>query len=100
MFKLEIQTNNYSNHLCRNWVFVQGGCGSRLVNGILGLLCREHFLGMVELSRKTESAYTYAHYVAATDREYGNKAEWVKAELWVSLACTKLLNTSHSLDIS
>jgi hypothetical protein len=53
----------------------------------------------------TGLAYMFDHYVAALDardqngREFGNKAERVKAELWVSLARTTLLNTSHSLDI-
>jgi hypothetical protein len=35
------------NHLCRNWMLVEEGVPARNVNGILGLLCREHFPGLV-----------------------------------------------------
>ena len=76
-------------------------CGSaRLVNGILGLLCRQHFPVIVTYASKTELAYSFDHYAIATDAEYPNKAARVKAELWVSLPRTTLLNTSHSLDFS
>jgi hypothetical protein len=67
-----------------------GGHG-RNPDGILGLLCREHFLGLVEYAGVTGSAYTFDHYNVAPDavdrddREFNNKAERVKQELWVSL---------------
>jgi hypothetical protein len=60
-------------------------------NGILGLLCREHFPGLVEYARVTGPAYTFDHYIVAPDpvdrdeREFYNKVERVKQELWVSL---------------
>jgi hypothetical protein len=60
-------------------------------NGILSLLCREHFPGLVEYTRVMSPAYTFDHYVVAPDavdrdgREFNNKAERVKQELWVSL---------------
>jgi len=47
----------------------------------------------------------FDHYAVADDardlvgRQFPNKAERVKAKLWVSLPHTTLLNTSHSLDI-
>lgn len=81
------------------------GAHTRQVNGILGLLCREHFPGLVEYAGVREPAYTFGHYVAADDAEdragrvFNNTAERVKAELWVSLPPNTLLNTSHSLDI-
>jgi hypothetical protein len=68
-------------------------------------LCKEHFPGLVEFTGKTEPAYTFDHYAITDDardlvgKQFPNKAEWVKAELWVSLPHTTLLNTSHSLDI-
>jgi hypothetical protein len=71
-----------------------GGHG-RNPNGILGLLCREHFPGLVEYARVTGPAYTFDHYVVAPyavdqdDREFNNKMERVKQELWVSI------NMSH-----
>jgi hypothetical protein len=60
-------------------------------NGILGLLCREHFPGLVKYTEVTDPAYTFDHYVVAPDavdrddREFNNKAERVKQKLWVSL---------------
>jgi hypothetical protein len=60
-------------------------------NGILGLLCREHFPGLVEYAGVTGPAYTFNHYVVAPDvvdrddKEFNNKTERVKQELWVSL---------------
>jgi hypothetical protein len=60
-------------------------------NGFLGLLCREHFPGLVEHTGVTGPAYTFDHYAVTPDavdwddREFNNKAEQVKQELWVSL---------------
>jgi hypothetical protein len=60
-------------------------------NGILGLLCREHFPGLVEYAGVTGPA-TFDHYVVALDavdrdgREFNNKAKRVNQELWVSLS--------------
>jgi hypothetical protein len=76
--------------LCRHWEFVEGR--GRKPNGILGLLCREHYPGIVQYAGKTESAYTFDHYTVAPDPDYPNKAARVRAELWVSLRHT----TSHS----
>ena len=44
----------------------------------------------------------YAHAPDQLDREnrcFDNKAERVKAELWVSISRNTLLNTAHSFDI-
>ena len=79
---------------------VVSGGSARLVNGILGLLCRQHFPGIVTYASKTEPADSFDHYVIASDAEYPNKAARVKVEFWVSLPRTTLLNTSHSLDFS
>jgi hypothetical protein len=74
-------------------------------NGIIGLLCREHFPGLLEYAEVTGPAYSFDHYTIATDavdrdsRVFNNKAERVKQELWVSLPHTILLNRSHSLHI-
>jgi hypothetical protein len=79
--------------LDRSWTVVENAGGHRRnPNGILGLLCREHFLGLVEYAGVTGPAYTFDHYVVAPDevdrddREFNIKAEWVKQELWVSLS--------------
>ncbi|KAL5647170.1 hypothetical protein ACJX0J_041525, partial [Zea mays] len=64
-----------------------GGHG-RNPNGILGLLCREHIPGLVEYVGVTRLAYTFDHNAIAPDvvdiddREFNNKAERLKQELW------------------
>jgi hypothetical protein len=81
-----------------------GGVHTCQVNGILSLLCREHFPSLVEYAGVTGLAYSFDYYAAAPDAEdragrVFNKAERVKQELWVSLPRSTLLNTSHLLDI-
>jgi hypothetical protein len=59
---------------------VLDGCGEcwghrRNPNGILGLLCREHFPGLVEYVGVMGPAYTFDHYTVApdaVDRTAGN----------------------------
>jgi len=74
--------------LGKGWVRVAAGAHNRHVNGILGLLCRLYFPGLVEFGGAQEPAYTWDHYVAFPDlpdrdgRVFPNKAERVKAELW------------------
>lgn len=70
--------------MCRTWDLVSPG-DSRNVNGVLGALVRQQFPGVVEYHGRNEPAYTFGHYAEAEDDEYGNKAERVKAEFWVSL---------------
>jgi len=80
------------------------------VNGILGGLCREHYLGLVEVSSDMfESATQFDHYEMATDamdrsgHRYRNKAERVVRDLSVSLSGTHCIllatDTSYSLGI-
>jgi hypothetical protein len=38
--------------LCRNWILVEEGVEAQNDNGILGLLCREHFPGLVYKSKE------------------------------------------------
>ena len=85
----------------RGWRKVDGGDHACHVNGILGLLIKEKFLGLVQFGGTIESAYTWAHYATVPDapdrdgRVFADKTQRVKAELWVSLSRTTLLNTSH-----
>jgi hypothetical protein len=92
VFKFIIYTNTFYLSLGQ----VLEGCGECMgsepqPNGILGLLCREHFPGLVEYAGVTGPAYTFNHYVVAPDvvdrddKEFNNKTERVKQELWVSL---------------
>jgi hypothetical protein len=78
--------------LDRSWKVVENAGGhGRNPNGILDLLCSENFTGLVEYVEVMDTAYTSDHYVVAPDavdrdnREFNNKAERVKQELWVSL---------------
>jgi hypothetical protein len=72
-------------------VVENAGGHRRNPNGILGLLCREHFPKLAEYAGVTGPAYTFDHYVVAPDvvdrdgQEFNNKAERVKQELCVSL---------------
>jgi hypothetical protein len=74
-------------------------------NGILSLLVTEHFPRIVEYDGHSSPAYSFDHYVVALDavdrddREFNDKTEQVKQELWVNLPRTILFNTSHSLHI-
>jgi hypothetical protein len=79
--------------LDRSWTVLDyAGGHHRPPNGILGLLCRKHFLGLVEYAGVTGLAFTFDHYAVAPDavdrddREFSNKAERVNQELWVSLS--------------
>jgi hypothetical protein len=79
--------------LDKSWTVVENVGGHRRnPNGILGLLGREHFPGLVEYTGVTGPAYNFDHYVVAPDAvdrygwEFNNKAERVKQELWVSLS--------------
>jgi hypothetical protein len=67
-----------------------GGHG-RNPNGILGLLCREHFPVLAKYVVVTSPTYIFDHYAVAPDAvdrddsDFNHKAERVKQELWVSL---------------
>jgi hypothetical protein len=67
-----------------------GAAHRRSVNGILGLLCKEHFPSLVEYAGVVGPAYTFDQYAAAPNTEdrdgrvFNNKAERVKQELRVS----------------
>jgi len=75
------------DRFCRNWQVVQGQGWP--VNHILGLLVCKHYPGLVQMASVREPAYTFDHYAAASDTEYGNKAQRVRTELLVSLLGTK-----------
>jgi len=76
-------------------MLVEEGVPARNVKGILGLLCREHFLGLVWMSEDEDPEVpSFDHYaLIATDALHRNLADRVISELWVSL------NSLHSLDI-
>jgi len=59
---------------------VSGNTASRHVNGILGLLCRTHFPGMVMHAGNLEPAFMFAHYEFAPHVEAGTVAALVIRE--------------------
>lgn len=75
--------------MCRNWIVVSGG-DSRKPNGIVGLLCRQHYPGIVTYHGRTEPAYTWGHYYQGEDREFTHTAERVLRTFWVTLANHKV----------
>jgi len=79
-------------------MLVEEGVPARNVNGILGLLCREHFPGLVWTSEDEDPEVpSFDHYaLVATDAPHRNLADRVISELWVSL---NSLHSLHSLDI-
>jgi hypothetical protein len=86
--------------LCRNWILVEEGVEARNVNGILGLLCREHFPGLVykseeDVEGELPSFDQYALFPAA--EPYRNLADQVISELWVSLSRSTALISLLSL---
>jgi len=73
---------------------------ARNVNGILGLLCKEHYPGLVWPSEDQEPEIpTFDSYALVADDEYRNLADRVIMELWVSLSYNATINSLHSLDI-
>jgi hypothetical protein len=88
--------------LCRNWILVEERVEVRKVNVILGLLCREHFPGLVYKSEEDMEGELplfdqYALFPA--DEPYRNLADQVISELWVSLSRSTALISLLSLDI-
>ena len=81
---------------------MEDGGEARNVNGILGLLCREHFPGLVykseeDVDGEIPSFAQYALFPASAP--YRNLADQVISELWVSLSHSMALNSLNSLYI-
>ena len=94
------------NNLRRNFeIVVPGVAHNRMANGILGLLCKRHYPGAMDIAGVRQPASSWEHYIAALDapdtegRAYDNKAHRVLSELWVSLHGTTFTKTSYSLHI-
>jgi hypothetical protein len=88
-------------------MLVDEGVKARNVNGILGLLYREHFPALVWTSEDEdpEAPTSFDHYALVDDapdvqgKKFRNLADRMIMELWVSLSRTTALNSLHSLDI-
>ena len=86
-------------------IVVPGVAHNRMANGILGLLCKRHYPGAMDIAGVCQLASLWEHYIAAPDgpdeegRAFDNKAHRVLSELWVSLLGTIFTNKSYSLDI-
>ena len=102
MFRTYIfQFQFYTNIFGRNFVIVVPGVLKRIPNGILGLLCKDHYPECIEIDGRLQPASAWEHYIQAIDRPdregrcFASKAERVLQELWVSLVCAIIVNTSH-----
>ena len=79
------------------------GAHKRMANGMLGLLCKRHYPGAMDIAGVRQPASSWEHYIAAPDgpdkegRAFDNKAHQVLNELWVSPHGTTFTNTSYSL---
>ena len=77
-----------NNYFCRNFVITVPGVHKRLPNGILGLLCKLHYPGCMEIGGQPQPASSWDHYIAANDvpdregRIFPNKAQRVLNELY------------------
>jgi hypothetical protein len=82
-------------------MLVEEGVEARNVNGILGLLCREHFPSLVWMSEdeNPEVPLFDQYALFAADAPHRNLVDRVIMELWVSLSRTTALNSLHSLHI-
>ena len=86
-------------------IVVPGVAHNRMANGILGLLCKRHYAGAMDIAGVHQPASSWEHYIAKPDapdeegRAFDNKAQRVLSELWVSLHGTTFTNTSYSLHI-
>ena len=95
MLKIELETSSSSYDSCSNWEVVSRV--GRHINGIQGILIRQHYPGMVTYAGVTSPPLTWDHFYATEGNEFGTVAAWIKAEFWVSLHRTKLINTTDSL---
>ena len=58
----------YTNIFCRNFVIVVPSVHKRIPNGILGLVCKDHYPGCVEIDGRLQPASAWEHYIQAIDR--------------------------------
>jgi hypothetical protein len=93
-------------------VFTEGGTGACHINGILSLLIKEYYPGLVTIDgiRKLPMKWEHfhLHIVPVPEPEGGDRAgspareplaEKIKREFWVSVFSNAFLNTTHSLDV-
>ena len=81
-------------------MLVEEAVEARNVNGILGLLCREHFPSLVWVSEDGDPEIpSFDTYALVPDAVHRNLADRVIQELWVSLSRNTALNSLPSLDI-
>ena len=81
-------------------MLVEEGVDARNVNGILGLLCREHFPGLVWTSEDEDPEIpSFDQYALFPADGHTNLVDQVITELWVSLSRSTALNSLHSFDI-
>jgi len=76
--------------MCRQWREEAGDEKCRLPNGIIGVLIRWYFPGLVTYRKRLEPTWTWRHYQAAEDTtdeggmQFDNCLERVEESFWVS----------------
>ena len=61
------------------------GAHKHMPNDILGLLCKLHFPGLMEISGTEQPASSWEHHITAEDVQHRSKGNRVLTELWVSV---------------
>jgi hypothetical protein len=93
-------------------VFTEGGTGALHINGILSLLIKEYYPGLVTIDGVRKPPMKWEHFHLHTvpvlepegsDRAgspaHESLADKIKREFWVSFHRNAFLNTTHSLDV-
>ena len=88
--KLNLRLIILINDLCRSWKLV-GGAGSRHPNGMLGLLIKKHYPGLVTCDDGTKAVpWHWPDFFKVRDEYEVPIGTKIKREFWVSLHCTAL----------
>ena len=102
MLNIELKLIICLNDLCRTLeIVVAGTAHKRLPAGILGLLLKVHYPGVMVIAGQADAAHTWEHYKAAPDAEdregrfFNTKAGRVLNEIFVSVARTTFYPIHH-----
>lgn len=78
------------NDSCSNWKLVNGG-SSRHINGMLGLLLKKHYPGLVTIDGIQKPPNKWPDFYKVKDADEVPLADVIKREFWVSLHRMALL---------
>ena len=88
--KLNFRLTIFLNDLCTSWRNLSGG-SARLPTGILGLLIKKHYPGLITLDDGTKAVpWHWPDFFKVKDEYDVPIGTKIKREFWVSLHCTAL----------